>query len=95
MYAAAVGGTRYSFSGLRDLLAKATPLRSGDVLAGMIAGLIAQGMASFDAACAAAWLHGKVGERGGAGVIAEDFTEILPSVLNGLAPSGRKASPSD
>lgn len=68
---------------------------SGDVLAGMIAGLIAQGLDSFEAACAAAWLHGKVGERGGPGVIAEDFTDILPSVLNGLAPLPLKASPGD
>jgi hydroxyethylthiazole kinase-like uncharacterized protein yjeF len=68
---------------------------SGDVLAGMIAGWIAQGMTGFDAACAAAWLHGKVGERAGPGAVAEDFTEILPSVLNGLAPQGLKRSPGD
>ncbi len=58
---------------------------SGDVLAGMIAGLIAQGMASFDAAAAAAWLHGKAGERAGAGLIAEDLPDILPHILNALA----------
>jgi hydroxyethylthiazole kinase-like uncharacterized protein yjeF len=68
---------------------------SGDVLAGLIAGLIAQGMESFEAACASAWLHGKVGEACGPGLIAEDLPEILPSILNQLAPARLKASPSD
>ena len=68
---------------------------SGDVLAGMIAGWIAQGMSGFEAACAGAWLHGKVGERAGPGAIAEDLTEILPAILNELAPVQRRASPSD
>jgi hydroxyethylthiazole kinase-like uncharacterized protein yjeF len=61
---------------------------SGDVLAGFIAGLIAQGMDSFAAAAAAAWLHGKIGETLGAGLIAEDLAEQLPVVLNSLAPPG-------
>jgi hydroxyethylthiazole kinase-like uncharacterized protein yjeF len=60
---------------------------SGDVLAGLIAGLIAQGMGSFEAAAAAAWLHGRAAEAVGPGLIAEDLTEVLPSVLNGLAPA--------
>lgn len=59
---------------------------AGDVLAGMICGLIAQGMPSFEAAAAGAWLHGRAGEAGGAGLIAEDISELLPNVLNGLAP---------
>lgn len=58
---------------------------SGDVLAGLIAGLIAQGMASFSAACAAAWLHGRAAERLGPGMIAEDIPEILPPLLRDLA----------
>jgi hydroxyethylthiazole kinase-like uncharacterized protein yjeF len=66
---------------------------AGDVLAGMIAGLIGQGMASFEAAAGAAWLHGKVAERLGPGLIAEDLTEILPALLNHLAPQGLKAAP--
>jgi hydroxyethylthiazole kinase-like uncharacterized protein yjeF len=59
---------------------------SGDVLAGLIAGLLGQGMTSFEAACAGAWLHGKVGETLGAGLIAEDLAEALPGVLDALAP---------
>lgn len=58
---------------------------SGDVLAGLIAGLIAQGVASFEAAALAAWLHGRCGEILGPGLIAEDLPEALPSVLNSLA----------
>ncbi len=65
---------------------------SGDVLAGFIAGLLAQGMAGFEAAAAAAWLHGQVGARLGPGLIAEDLPEALPSVLNELAPADLKAS---
>lgn len=61
---------------------------SGDVLAGLIAGLIAQGMASFEAAAAGAWLHGRAAGAVGPGAIAEDFTEILPRLLNDLAPAG-------
>lgn len=59
---------------------------SGDVLAGMIAGLIGQGMASFEAAASAAWLHGVAGERLGPGLIAEDLPTILPGLFNTLAP---------
>lgn len=61
---------------------------AGDVLAGFIAGLIGQGMGSFDAACAAAWLHGHTAERLGAGLIAEDLSENLPAVLKELARAG-------
>jgi hydroxyethylthiazole kinase-like uncharacterized protein yjeF len=57
---------------------------SGDVLAGMIAALLAQGQPLFDAACAAAWLHGDAGLRLGPGRIADDLVAILPEVLAGL-----------
>jgi NAD(P)H-hydrate epimerase len=50
---------------------------AGDVLAGMIAGLIAQGMKPFEATCAATWLHGDLGKRLGKGLIAEDLAEFL------------------
>ena len=58
---------------------------SGDVLAGMIAGLLAQGMAPFGAAAAAAWMHGAAAASGGPGLIAEDVVEAIPAVLRGLA----------
>jgi hydroxyethylthiazole kinase-like uncharacterized protein yjeF len=62
---------------------------AGDVLAGMIAALIAQGMDSFHAACAGAWLHGRTAERLGPGLIAEDLPEELPATLKELASAGR------
>lgn len=58
---------------------------SGDVLAGMIGGLIAQRMDSFDAACAAVWMHADAAARFGPGLIAEDLSKQLPAVLGALA----------
>ena len=57
---------------------------SGDVLAGLVAGLLAQEMPTFEAACAAVWLHGACASRIGRGLIAEDVPEMLPQVLAGL-----------
>lgn len=57
---------------------------SGDVLAGFIGGLIAQGMESFEAACAGAWIHAACGARHGPGLIAEDLPDLAPSVLADL-----------
>jgi NAD(P)H-hydrate epimerase len=57
---------------------------SGDVLAGFIAGLLAQGMGPFDAACAAAWLHGEAANLVGPGLISEDLPEQLPALLRRL-----------
>ncbi|MGF1641020.1 MAG: NAD(P)H-hydrate dehydratase [Rhodospirillales bacterium] len=60
---------------------------SGDVLAGMALGLLAQGMAPFEAGCAAAWLHGRAAAAFGPGLIAEDLIEELPATLGRLAES--------
>lgn len=57
---------------------------SGDVLAGLVLGLMAQGMDSYNAACAAAWLHGDAASRVGPGLIAEDLPECMPAVLSAL-----------
>ena len=57
---------------------------AGDVLAGFALGLMAQGMAPFDAGCAAAWLHGAAAAGIGSGLIAEDLDEALPAVLETL-----------
>jgi hydroxyethylthiazole kinase-like uncharacterized protein yjeF len=57
---------------------------AGDTLAGFIAGLIAQGMDSFGAACAGAWIHAEIGREFGPGLIAEDLPEGAPAVLKRL-----------
>jgi hydroxyethylthiazole kinase-like uncharacterized protein yjeF len=57
---------------------------AGDVLSGIIGGLLAQGLDSFAAACAGAWLHGEAAARFGYGLIAEDIAEQLPAVLRAL-----------
>lgn len=57
---------------------------AGDVLAGFATGLLAQGMAPFEAAAAAAWLHGEAAASFGPGLIAEDLPDMLPGVLRRL-----------
>lgn len=57
---------------------------SGDVLAGICAGLLAQGMDAFNAACAAVWLHGEAATLHGPGLISEDIITLLPQVLRNL-----------
>jgi len=62
---------------------------TGDVLAGAIAGLLAQGLPLFDAACLGAYLHGEAGEfvkdtLGDAGMIASDLLPVLPAVIKQL-----------
>jgi NAD(P)H-hydrate epimerase len=57
---------------------------SGDVLGGLILGLLAQGMDAFLAAAAGVWLHGEAAAAFGPGLLAEDLTEELPGVLRRL-----------
>jgi hydroxyethylthiazole kinase-like uncharacterized protein yjeF len=57
---------------------------SGDVLAGFVAGLLAQGMPAFEAASAATWLHGEAGSEAGPGLIAEDLPEALRTIYRRL-----------
>jgi hydroxyethylthiazole kinase-like uncharacterized protein yjeF len=57
---------------------------SGDVLAGFIGGLLAQGMPPFEAAAAAVWLHGEVGHNIGPGLVSEDLPEAIPGVYRDL-----------
>ena len=57
---------------------------TGDVLAGLIAGLLAQSMPHFEACCAAVWIHGDAGIRIGAGLVASDIEKIIPSILKDI-----------
>lgn len=61
---------------------------SGDVLAGFVTGLLAQGMDGFDAACAATFLHAEAGRRLGAGLISEDLAgPVLRAILADFSPA--------
>jgi hydroxyethylthiazole kinase-like uncharacterized protein yjeF len=60
---------------------------SGDVLAGTITGLLAGGMAGFEAATMGVWMHGEAGTAAGPGLIAEDLVPALKTVVAGL-PAG-------
>ena len=57
---------------------------AGDVLSGMIAGMLAQGAPSFEAACIGVWMHGEAAREAGPGLIAEDLSETLPAVFRRL-----------
>ena len=57
---------------------------AGDVLAGMITGLLAQGVTAFEAASIGVWMHGEAAREAGPGLIAEDLTEVLPAVFRRL-----------
>jgi NAD(P)H-hydrate epimerase len=65
---------------------------TGDVLAGAVVGLLAQGISLFDAAALAVWLHAGAGEMvkanlGDAGMLASDLLPLLPRVIKGLRES--------
>ena len=57
---------------------------AGDVLAGMIAGLLAQGVPAYEAASIGVWMHGEGAREAGPGLIAEDLSEVLPAVFRRL-----------
>ena len=57
---------------------------AGDVLSGMIAGMLAQGAPAFEAASIGVWMHGEAAREAGPGLIAEDLTETLPAVFRRL-----------
>lgn len=57
---------------------------AGDVLAGIIAGLLGQHVAPYDAACMGAWMYGEASVRFGAGLTAPDIIDQIPSVLKDL-----------
>jgi hydroxyethylthiazole kinase-like uncharacterized protein yjeF len=57
---------------------------AGDVLAGIIAGFLAQGVAAFEAASIGVWMHGEAASEAGPGLIAEDLPDVMPAVFRRL-----------
>ena len=65
---------------------------AGDVLAGLVLGLLAQGMDTFEASCSATWLHGEVAALLGPGLIAEDLPEALPQVFRRMGKNNKEST---
>lgn len=61
---------------------------SGDVLAGIITGLLAAGMPAFEAACAGVWMHSRAALLFGPGLIADDLPNLIPGALKELYSDG-------
>ena len=57
---------------------------AGDVLSGVISGLLAQGVPAFEAASIGVWMHGEAAREAGPGLIAEDLPEVMPAVMRHL-----------
>jgi hydroxyethylthiazole kinase-like uncharacterized protein yjeF len=60
---------------------------TGDVLSGMTAAFLAQGMAPFEAACAAVWIHGAAAQACGFGMLAEDLPAKIPDAVKETSAS--------
>ncbi|MGE0718950.1 MAG: NAD(P)H-hydrate dehydratase [Alphaproteobacteria bacterium] len=58
---------------------------TGDVLAGLCVGLLAQGVPAFEAAAAAVWVHGAAGAAAGRGLLADDLPDRVPGVLAAIS----------
>ncbi|MDR3326273.1 MAG: NAD(P)H-hydrate dehydratase [Rhodospirillaceae bacterium] len=74
--------------GRAAILVEALPVLAsggtGDVLSGLIGGLLAQGMSPFDASCFGSWLHARASQIVGLGLIAEDLINVIPTILQNL-----------